>query len=380
MEKRICPICGSDQESRIEKIRLMIPEEYHLPETYHIVSCDSCGFCFADTEAELEDYNYYYTHCNSYSGMPVGSEEWKWLNETVERLIAPYVKTGSRLVDMGFGKGIFLRWLREKGYHNIMGVDPSKESVEAVKKEGMDVAVGSIFDEADDRYRESADCVFLFDVLEHLLYPADALCSLQSYLRRGGCLVISVPNYAYLKENTKPIVNMFNQEHINYFSKTSLDNLLRRCGFSILDGNDTGKAEEIVAIYQFTGVRNEQIIRDTYCRTSIQEYVDRFADRKRSIEQALAGLWKKGITEVYVWGTGAFTMWLLANTTLSDLELHFIDNNATKIGTSIGNSEIVAPESIGNPECPILICSMLYGNQIHQQIRQMGLKNDVVIL
>lgn len=88
-------------ERNIKKIKLAIPKEYHLPEEYNVVVCDICGFCFSDTSATVEDYDYYYSNCNSYSGTPVGEDAWSELNSQIEKLIAPYLHDDSGCLDMG---------------------------------------------------------------------------------------------------------------------------------------------------------------------------------------------------------------------------------------------------------------------------------------
>lgn len=379
---RTCPICGSEDSHNIEQIRLWLPKEYHLPEEYYITSCSVCGFCYADTSATAKDYDNYYANCNSYSGTPVAPDEWSWLHETVGRLVFPYISKMQYQLDMGFGKGNFLRWMRTHGYSNIIGIDPSPESVDMVKAEGFTAILGSIFDSPAEDYRHHFQCVFLFDVLEHLLYPKEAIKNLIQYIIPEGYIALSVPNYACLKKNYHPITNMFNQEHINYFSELSLDNLMSECGLVRITTNVgcKGKDEEIVALYQVSDKHDVLIKMDLECEKEICEYTQHFRDKKREIEYQLGRLRENGIEDVYVWGTGAFTMWLLANTNLIDFQIQFIDNNPTKMGKQFGNSLIFGPDKITQSGRVIIICSMLYAKEIEKQIREMGIENDIIIL
>ena len=98
------------------------------------------------------------------------------------------------------------------------------------------------------------------------------------------------------------------------------------------------------------------------------------------IQEQLNVLKKHNITEIYVWGTGAYTIWLLENSMLMDFSIQFIDNNTTKIGKNLGAGRIYKPDCIKNQEKPIVICSMLYSQDIKKQILRMGLKNEIVIL
>lgn len=67
---RFCPICGSNIGDKLGDVKMVLGKNVRLPRTYDIVSCENCGFTFADTEAEQEDYNAYYVsdNCYSYNG------------------------------------------------------------------------------------------------------------------------------------------------------------------------------------------------------------------------------------------------------------------------------------------------------------------------
>lgn len=380
MGRYVCPICDGKINTKIEKIKLALPKQYHLPQEYNVVCCDMCGFCFSDTEATASDYDNYYSFFNSYSGTPVGDEEWDALYSIAEELIQPYVEKDAQLLDMGFGKGVFLRRMKKKGYNNIVGIDPSEESVKMVLKDNIQAEVGSIFTQPKERYKEKTECVFLFDVLEHLLFPLHAINNLKLYLKEKGYVLLSVPNYAGLKSNVHPITNVFNQEHINYFSEISLDNLMLKAGFCKINTRFK-EDEELISLYQWDEARCTGNLKvDEICKDSILEYLQRFQVQKNIIESKLADIWDSGNKDIYVWGTGAYVCWLLANTILTDFNVLFIDNNPTKIGKAIGNSLIISPNQIELENRPILICSMLHGDDIMRQINAMGLKNRVVEL
>lgn len=380
MKFRKCPICDGKATDVLGEIHFWLPDRYSLPNEYSISACKQCGFCYADTSASLEDYNCYYSNCNTYSGSPIDIDEWNTLHITALEMIREYVKKTDFVLDMGFGKGVFMRRLHEEGYTHIYGIDPSQDSVSMVERFGIGKAyVGSIFERPDASERYKYKCVFLFDVLEHLLYPQLAVRNLTEYVEPKGYVLISVPNYASLAENNTPIPNIFNQEHINYFSLTSLDNLLMSHGMRRISTNlsqeDVG--DEIVALY----CKDTEISpkgKDTICHQAIRKYLEHFDKQKEIIEEKLIRLNEE--EHIYVWGTGAYTAWLLANTKLGDFSIEFIDNNKTKLGKNFYKSKIHSPEYITQGNIPIVICSMLYAEVIEKQIREMGLNNEIIKL
>lgn len=382
MRHRNCPLCGCGLNEKIEKIKMILPKKYCLPESYNIVACSQCGFCYADTVATLENYNHYYEQCNVYSGMPVDVSDWKELHCIAGGLIANKLDKSAMLLDMGFGQGNFLCWLKENGYQNITGIDPSAISVKNMQQKGFRAIIGSVFELPQKGLLKQFDCVFLFDVLEHLLFPGEAIQNIKQYLKRNGYVLISVPNYNCLKYNHNPITNMFNQEHINYFSEVSLDNMMAGAGFIKIKTNADvkGEQEEIIAMYQMTEESKIFIEKDNTCKSEIEDYVRKFTAYRVNIEEKLSKIVKSDRKEVYVWGTGAFTMWLLANTILADFDITFIDNNEVKVGQSFWKGIIKAPKDIVREDVPIIICSMLYAEQIKQQIHNIGLSNDIIVV
>lgn len=381
---RKCPVCGCEKIQRIEQIKMELPKEYKLPNQYWIVECRECGFCYADTSASEKDYDNYYSECNFYSGTPVDDSAWDSLYDPAMEMINKCVDSKALILDMGFGKGVFLRRLKQEGYANIFGLDPSEESVRLVQNNGIAADVGSIFGDVSEKYKAKFSCVALFDVLEHLLDPDKALQHLSEYLNEEGYLIISVPNYGCLRYNNYPITNMFNQEHINYFSPDSLEWLLSRHGFRKKECLKYQEdQEEIICIYKKSDSVNNAGVeykRDDITAVEIRQYTQKFIQRKIAIERRLSDIRQSGMKCLYIWGTGAYTMWLLANSTIKEFNITFVDNNIAKVGTKLGNGEIISPSQITDKEVPILICSMLYAEQIRQQAIQMGIKNPMYLI
>lgn len=376
IQYRKCPVCGNENVKPLEKITLCIPAECKLPESYQVCSCESCGFCYADTSASQEDYDDYYAAFNSYSGTPVADSTWNGLHNSAIGLLDQAIGKEKKILDMGFGKGTFLKRLYQEGRTSMVGIDPSVDSVKAMEKLNIDIRLGSVMDPVPGGLRGTFSCVCLFDVLEHLLFPGEAVLRLTQYLEKDGYLLLSVPNCGCLRTHAYPIVNVFNQEHINYFSQTSLDNLLGECGFRRVSA-PVAEQEEIVALYRFAGQNQKRLQKDVQSLAEIEAYIESFEEKKHLLNHQLKKLIKKGNKEIYVWGTGAYTMWLLGNTVMSEFTIEFIDNNVTKIGKRFWNGEIISPDDIQGDKT-IVICSMLYAKDIENQIRNMGLLNPII--
>ena len=141
--------------------------------------------------------------------------------------------------DIGFGFAQALKYFREKGY-SVSGLEPSPEGVAYAREQGIVATRGGIDDlQSIDPGR--SDLVLFLNVLEHLREPAQTLCAIrQKLMHSKSMLVVEVPN------DFNDFQTAANQEfgldewwvlapnHINYFSHTSLKNLLRDCGYRVV--------------------------------------------------------------------------------------------------------------------------------------------------
>lgn len=164
--------------------------------------------------------------------------ESRWMNVT-DRCKDYFGDTnGKKLFDIGFGYGLALLYFREKGF-SVSGIEPTREGYEYALSNGLSVIQGrieSLYEIGEERY----DVVTMFNVLEHLRKPAEALKQIRDrLLRPEGLLVIDVPN------DFNDFQTVANKEyhlkewwfcppnHINYFSVTSLKSLLQDCGYNV---------------------------------------------------------------------------------------------------------------------------------------------------
>ena len=106
------------------------------------------------------------------------------------KLLGHDVGYGKRLLDLGYGDGRLLTWVKSRGGEAV-GLERQTELVDGARKAGFQVEYS-----IDQFAASSIDVITAFDVLEHiennLLLPL--VQSLVARLRPGGRLIARVPN------------------------------------------------------------------------------------------------------------------------------------------------------------------------------------------
>jgi ubiquinone/menaquinone biosynthesis C-methylase UbiE len=124
-----------------------------------------------------------------FTGMPLSDRQSKVLNRI----------EGNMIIDVGCFTGAFVREASRR-FPDKTGIDNFEDNIRIARL---------LFPEMADRFQKmsvyrldiadaSADCVTLQEVLEHLEGAALAIKEVNRVLKKGGALIVSVPNPFYL--------------------------------------------------------------------------------------------------------------------------------------------------------------------------------------
>lgn len=148
-------------------------------------------------------------------------------------LIKRYAPKAKRILDIGCGRGTFLKRLEgSEGFRkaSAVGIDIDPEAVSFCRKQGHAVFLG---DGQKTKFkRGSFDIVRAKDVIEHLTNPSRLIAESKRLLKKGGILIIHT---ATQYSTVYPITNFWDDyTHVRPFTKKSVERLLSVEGFSIL--------------------------------------------------------------------------------------------------------------------------------------------------
>ena len=110
------------------------------------------------------------------------------------QVIADAVEPGSRVLDLGCGKGDLLAWLAANKGVIGTGIELDKDKAAHCIARGLSVLQGDLSDEVDDYPDQSFDYVILSQTLQQIYEPARLLYSLS---RIGRRVIVSFPNFSH---------------------------------------------------------------------------------------------------------------------------------------------------------------------------------------
>lgn len=148
---------------------------------------------------------------------------------------------GRRLLDVGCSTGGLLSVARSRGW-TAEGLELGQASAAYAREElGLAVHCISLFEYEPPP--QSYDVVVFLEVVEHLEAPVDALRRIATWLKPGGLLLVSTPNFDSLFRRLHGpkwwVVNC-PDEHIVFFNVATLRAALADAGFDVRSSRTRG--------------------------------------------------------------------------------------------------------------------------------------------
>ena len=212
---------------------------------YTIVECAACHMRYVSPMPTTEEIAAHYQKAEYFAG----ECEQGYLNyadmrkallphsrRRLQAIEARFPRRG-KILDFGCAAGYFLQVAQQRGWH-ISGVELSQEmarSAEQILRVPIYISLAAIPD-------GSFDAITLWEVIEHLPNPIGTLHQLHDRLRPGGVLILSTPNNGHWQalRAKEQWVGYRPPSHLQYFTRETLGDTLRRTGFERI--NITGTA------------------------------------------------------------------------------------------------------------------------------------------
>jgi SAM-dependent methyltransferase len=217
-----CPVCEG----------VSSPDDRFAPDPLR--RCASCGFTFLDPSGARVQYDDEYFE--NYAGGDYLGHEIQRRHESRLRLdsLALICPPPGRLLEVGAAAGFFLDEARMRGYDGF-GIEANPEmAAQARQTLGLDVVDAQLEDV--ELEAEAFDLACAFHVIEHLPEPLPALRRITRAVRRGGWVVVEVPNAASvaarrLGRRWQPLDLPY---HVGHHGPRSLAELMERAGLEVV--------------------------------------------------------------------------------------------------------------------------------------------------
>jgi len=236
-----CPACGGNGTSFFKKKGIDYDQ------------CPSCRTVFVNPRPSQDLLHEFYFQSQVYAfwnkNIFPASEDARRANifrPRVKRMIDICRKYGvatDSILEVGAGFGTFCEEVRSTGvFKEIIAVEPTPGLAETCRKRGLTVYESPI--ETLNLPEQSVDVVAAFETLEHLYSPRDFLVACRRYLKPGGLIVLSCPNfYGFDILTLRELSNSIDHEHLNYFNPHSLPMLMKTCGYRDIEVQTPGELD-----------------------------------------------------------------------------------------------------------------------------------------
>jgi 2-polyprenyl-3-methyl-5-hydroxy-6-metoxy-1,4-benzoquinol methylase len=234
LEEIRCDLCGAEHPQPFLDL-----QDRYTGGKFQLARCTQCGLIYLPTrpgEDELEQY--YPEDYEAYYLLDQQSSAQTWHLKRALSLQLKMVESvhpaRGKLLDIGSATGNFLHVAREAGWQ-VLGLEPVEKAAQLARQNyQLEVISGTITQL--DLPPASFDVISMWDVLEHLPSPKQALHKSWELLKPGGFLVFSIPNLdsfdRYLFGNYW--IGWDVPRHFNLFSRSTLKQLLGEIGFEII--------------------------------------------------------------------------------------------------------------------------------------------------
>ncbi len=376
--KRKCSICGSNSKEKLHTQKYLLPQKRNLI-TYDVVGCKKCGFIYADNIPSQKEYDHYYQNSSKYTynkNVPKGlldiyQELYSITEKIIHQDISLLGKTNYHILDVGCSIGTFLHMFKKDGFKHLSGVEPSKDCSRLAKNlYGLEVFPGTLSTyRADDKF----DLIIMTGVLEHISDFSSVLPVVTDLLKENGTLMVAVPDAANFSSNPSSPFDEFSIEHINFFTRQSLGNLMNtfRLKATVSESVHAPFYDSTVLVSFYKKAKTSRTLRhDSAGISRVKKYISACRTKLESLEKKFDQLIKSG-EGIVVWGVGSLTYRLLTSTCLSKVKiLSFVDSNKSLQGKKLMNRKIFSPAFFDDhTQGTVFVASYVYGSEIEGILR-----------
>lgn len=256
-----CPACGA------EGVHSFIKQGFTYKE------CPACKTLYVSPRPTAEAISRYYQESESaqywastfYKETAEARREKLWRPKalTIHELVGRFGTEQHGLVDIGGGFGIFTEEYQKISGKPVVVIEPGPALAQVCREKGLEVVQGFLEEIKSEQLGGGPKAFVSFELFEHLHDPEKFLRHLLNLMNVGDLFIFTTLSGAgvdiqALWEDSKSVSP---PHHLNFFNPGSVQVLLRRVGFDVLQTGTPGKLDiDIIC-------NNQNHIKDRFWRT-----------------------------------------------------------------------------------------------------------------
>lgn len=294
-----------------------------------------------------------------------------------------YLGSDSRVMEIGSNAGLFLQSLQPH-VKSVVGIDPAREIAEAANKAGIPTVIDFFNAESATAAAEQygrPDIVVGRHCMAHNEWPQEMVRGAAAALGNSGHLVIENAYVMNTLQNTE--FDQIYHEHMYYFSISSLENMLAKEGFTLIDATfSLIHGGSIVVVAERGEATPRESVADYRAREDLflnaktfATFRERAANTRDQLVELVDKLTGDG-QSIYTYGATAKGNTLLNFAGLNYEQIPFcVDSTPIKHGKFLPGSgiEVISEQSVvDSPPDYFLLTAWNYKDEIITKVRASG--------
>lgn len=244
LSNRHCPVCNATDENASlfleenidkQKISSFSFASRKEPEfmCHQLMHCNICDLIYVNRPPEQNELTEAYK-CAEYDSSNEANDA---ANSYIEAMQNNLLRLPQKIsvLEIGSGTGALLELLKNQGFIDVIGVEPSAAAINAAPVHRRNWLRQGIFSESDFK-PASFDLICCFMTLEHVRDPMVIANAAKRLLRPGGAFITVTHDYRGLINRIlgkrSPIIDI---EHMQLFSHNSIKELFQRNNFECIE-------------------------------------------------------------------------------------------------------------------------------------------------
>jgi SAM-dependent methyltransferase len=338
--------------------------------------CKTCGLLI-NTSFEPKLLHYDEDYVASLHHSPLFG---RYATDLATDLIERYDLHEKLVLEIGCGKGEFLKMMVELGNNRGAGFDRSYEPPPGGETDDRLTFVKEFYTEAHLDLKP--DLVIARQLLEHVEQPFEFVSSLRRTLgeRRDTVVVFEVPNALDMLQRADLWDVIY--EHPIYFTPQALERLMRSAGFDVHQVRPAYKGLFLIVEASPGDIPSGELEAVGHTlKGDVAGFAEAYAERQARWKRQLDDI-RANDKQAVLWGAGARGDTFLNAIGIDDEIPMVVDLNPRKWGKHMaGTGQVIhSPQDLeADPPDVVVIANEIYLEEIKSSLRKMGIDAEVLV-